>query len=75
MRFHIVFLFSLLAVSTAYSAESREGTEYQSWCSHLADAEKLTGVERDNYVHNCMKNLAAADRAPDKNKTPTDSEE
>jgi hypothetical protein len=75
MRILIVFLFTLLTVSTTFSAEKQEGAEYQNWCTRLADAEELSGNVRNDYIHKCMKSLAAADGTPDKDRNSADDGE
>ena len=62
------YLLALWVVCAGMSmaADDEAGSEYRNWCSHSADAEQLSGSEREDHIRECMNSLAEADRNPDR---------
>ena len=54
----------LLAMVCDQAQTQTAGQEYQNWCIHHADSERLTEPQRQHYIKECMESLAAADNIP-----------
>ena len=60
-----VSLLLVLASQATISAQKGTGSEYEGWCSYLADSEKIEASRREDYLQECINSLEEADSKPD----------
>jgi len=76
MKTSAALMICALLVAMVSAHAQTVGKEYQNWCAHHAESERLSEPKRESYIRECMDSLAAADTHPGKiEDTSSDSEE
>lgn len=72
---HYLLSLWIVLVGSTMASDQEVGSEYRNWCSHSADAEKLSAIDRENYIQECMNSLVEADRNPDRSRKDVEGED